>query len=109
MLTRNSVIAMRRSGGYSRVEINGQVLATGRSLKVENHSPTGFEWGYGGSGPSQLALAIMLEAGLSDTEARSLYMQYKRDVVASLDYEDALTGAQVLDWIVANKRQAAAT
>jgi len=23
-----------------------------------NHSPDGFEWGYGGSGPAQLALAI---------------------------------------------------
>jgi len=30
-------------------------------LEVRNHSPTGFEWGYGGSGPAQLALAIMLD------------------------------------------------
>ena len=28
-------------------------------LEVENHSPTGFEWGYGGSGPSQLSLALV--------------------------------------------------
>ena len=27
-------------------------------LDLRNHSPTGFSWGYGGSGPAQLALAI---------------------------------------------------
>jgi hypothetical protein len=26
---------------------------------IRNHSPDGFEWGYGGSGPAQLALAIL--------------------------------------------------
>jgi hypothetical protein len=28
-------------------------------LKEVNHSPTGFEWGYNGSGPAQLAYAIL--------------------------------------------------
>jgi Family of unknown function (DUF6166) len=31
------------------------------SLQVRNHSPTGFAWGYGGSAPSQLALALLLK------------------------------------------------
>lgn len=26
-----------------------------------NHSPDGFEWGYGGSGPAQLALALLAD------------------------------------------------
>lgn len=26
---------------------------------LRNHSPSGFAWGYGGSGPAQLALAIL--------------------------------------------------
>lgn len=30
-------------------------------LKLVNHSPTGFSWGYGGSGPAQLALAILAD------------------------------------------------
>ena len=30
-------------------------------LEIRNHSPTGFEWGYGGSGPAQLALAILAD------------------------------------------------
>jgi hypothetical protein len=32
------------------------------SLRHRNHSPDGFEWGYHGSGPAQLALAILLHA-----------------------------------------------
>ena len=28
-------------------------------LDLVNHSPTGFEWGYGGSGPAQLAVAML--------------------------------------------------
>jgi hypothetical protein len=30
-------------------------------LDLWNHSPTGFEFGYGGSGPAQLALAILAD------------------------------------------------
>jgi len=32
------------------------------SLQLRKHSPDGFEWSYGGSGPAQLALAILLHA-----------------------------------------------
>ena len=31
-------------------------------LDRRNHSPTGFEWGYNGSGPAQLALALLADA-----------------------------------------------
>ena len=50
-----------------RVEIKGQgmpeveVLRPQALPKIWNHSATGFEWGYGGSGPSQLALALSLD------------------------------------------------
>jgi len=37
-----------------------------------NHSPTGFEWGYGGSGPSQLALAMLADF-FGDPEAAALH------------------------------------
>jgi len=43
------------------VTINGHPLDEKRSQKVWNRSPDGFNWGYGGSGPAQLALAILLE------------------------------------------------
>jgi hypothetical protein len=44
-----------------RIWINGKELKPGKSLKLKNLSPEGFCWGYGGPGPAQLALAILLE------------------------------------------------
>ncbi len=51
------------------------------------HSPNGFSWGYSGSGPSQLALAILLrlpvrvctQAGMTDDKDFSLlnYQSFK--------------------------------
>ena len=44
-----------------RVWLDGKELLPDDSQAYRNHSPDGFAWGYGGSGPAQLALAIMLE------------------------------------------------
>lgn len=38
----------------------GRELKPARSQKYYNHSPDGFAWGYSGSGPAQLALALCL-------------------------------------------------
>lgn len=46
-------------------------------LDLSRHSPTGFEWGYGGSGPAQLALALLADA-LNDKEAIQLHQRFKR-------------------------------
>lgn len=53
---------MRIKGEYTmrRVWVDDEPLSPKRSQKVWNHSPDGFNWGYGGSGPAQLALAILL-------------------------------------------------
>lgn len=50
---------------------------------VRNHSPDGFQWGYGGSGPAQLALAICCHA-VGVTRAQKVYQDFKFRVVASL-------------------------
>jgi hypothetical protein len=39
---------------------------------VRNHSPTGIEWGYGGSGPAQLALALLCDYFAIDAEGREV-------------------------------------
>jgi hypothetical protein len=73
---------------------------------VPVHSPTGLEWGYGGSGPADTALAILLDAtgeadllprsafrfplskrarvALEKTRSYSLYQHFKWQVVARL-------------------------
>lgn len=69
-------------------------------LDLMGHSPTGFEWGYGGSGPAQLALAILADATGNGDLARSLYQEYKREVVAALPYGGwTITVEQVLQWV----------
>jgi hypothetical protein len=51
-------------------------------LDVMSHSPTGFEWGYGGSGPAQLALALLLDALEDEDLALRHYQEFKRQKVA---------------------------
>ena len=48
------------------------------------HSPDGFEWGYGGSGPAQLALALAADVLDDDEAALDIYQRLKFRVVARL-------------------------
>lgn len=49
-----------------------------------NHSPTGFEWGYGGSGPAQLAFAILLDHFKNAGQALLYYQDFKESLIAHL-------------------------
>jgi hypothetical protein len=69
------------SGGFL-VLVDGQELPLGPSLKLRNHSPTGFCWGYSGSGPAQLALALLLWSGAGREEALDLYQLFKAQHVS---------------------------
>jgi hypothetical protein len=53
-------------------------------LDLRNASPTGFEWGYGGSGPAQLALAILADATGDDDLALRLHQPFKWTWIAPL-------------------------
>lgn len=63
---------------------NGEILDPAKSQKVRHHSPDGFSWGYGGSGPAQLALALLLEE-IPQGLAIKNYQKFKRRVVAAWD------------------------
>ncbi len=73
-------------GTYSTREVwlNGKKLDPKKSQKVRNHSPDGFNWGYGGSGPAQLALAVTLEL----TGDSSGYQNFKFSFIAGLPQSD---------------------
>jgi hypothetical protein len=66
------------------VTIDGVSLDPRPSQRVWNHSPDGFNWGYGGSGPAQFALAILLHAGLDRDTAVHVHQALKWDFVARL-------------------------
>lgn len=70
-------------------------------LDLANHSPTGFEWGYAGSGPAQLALAILADATGDDLTAAALHQKFKFERVATLrrDKDWSMTQAAVLAFV----------
>jgi hypothetical protein len=89
----NQISNLRRIGpreGEAKVNIRQQFVY---------HSPTGFEWGYGGSGPADLALNI-LGLFVPPPEAWRLHQDYKRDVVAGIPDEGmTITAESVRTWL----------
>ena len=81
---------------YNIYKMNGRVLVTvqddkwtyqitpEQSQEITNHSPTGFEFGYGGSGPAQLALAILMDF-TGRVPHPSFYHAFKWQFIAPMD------------------------
>lgn len=89
------------SGNYKtrEVKIDDEVLSPKESQKLINHSPDGFSWGYLGSGPSQLALALLLRF-TNETFAKHNYQQFKLDIIANIDQADfSIPASEIEDWI----------
>ncbi len=72
----------RREGHAVIVTVDGRRLNP--RFDLWNHSPTGFEWGYAGSGPAQLALALLADHCANDERALNFYQRFKWAVVAEL-------------------------
>ncbi|NBU10014.1 MAG: hypothetical protein EBS84_13500 [Proteobacteria bacterium] len=84
----------RREGHAVIVSAGDQPLNP--RLDLWRHSPTGFEWGYGGSGPAQLALALLADHLADDERALALYQRFKWTVVSHFPYAGwTLTGRQI--------------
>jgi hypothetical protein len=81
-------------------KVDGQAARQLRKrLDLWNHSPDGFEWGYGGSGPAQLALAILADATGNDRLAVSLHQDFKWKFVGRFPREGfTMTAEEVLRW-----------
>ena len=69
-------------------------------LDLWNHSPTGLEWGYLGSGPAQLALAILADCAGDDIYAKGMHQRFKMDCVGSLPREGwILLEENIQSWV----------
>jgi hypothetical protein len=91
---------MKIQGMYNTliVEVDGKVLSPLPSQKLYNHSPDGFMWGYGGSGPAQLALALLLEVTTPE-KAQRYYQDLKSDFVAQLPQTDFEVEFDIKNWL----------
>ena len=88
---------------------------------VTRHSPTGYEWGYGGSGPADLALNICeyyvrvlrnegveigkahkLHSGFAHDMTLKVYQQFKAEFIAGAPIEGgSLNANYIMSWLKA--------
>jgi hypothetical protein len=98
---RKKTYAGKRTPDGSWVMVDGRPLPPRNDLR--NHSPSGFSWGYGGSGPAQLALAILANHfGPYDREKKALdiYQDFKFAFVAGWSGDTwTITTAEIDDWL----------
>lgn len=80
-----------------RVTVNGRILDPRFDLRY--HSPNGFSWGYHGSGPAQLALALLADATGDDELAQRYYQDFKAEVVAKIptDSNFEMTDTEIIE------------
>lgn len=84
-----------------QIKLDGKLLSSEQSRGISNHSPDGFNWSYAGSGPSQLALAILLTRTDKDT-ALKLYQKFKFQYIANLPPSNFDTEIPVDEFIIEN-------
>lgn len=97
---------MTKISGYVKYDdthrvvfVDDNYLSPRHSLKIVNHSPDGFSWGYAGSGPAQLAFAILLEV-VGAEKAKKHYQDFKDEFIVPLDIDsDFIIEVDIEKWI----------
>jgi hypothetical protein len=66
------------------------------------HSPSGFSWGYNGSGPADLALCLLLHMGVPDQDAWHMHQMFKANVIAQLEQAKPwqLDHTEIATWLL---------
>lgn len=92
---------IRTKEGGMLVLRNGLPLSPEPSQKLVNHSPNGFSWGYSGSGPAQLALALLLDVTHNPSLAMNHHQCFKSEITAGFDMKASwtLTSTAIKHWV----------
>jgi hypothetical protein len=69
--------------------------------RIVRHSPDGFEWGYSGSGPSDLALNILsIYIGQAAAERGGLYQDFKDRFISPMPEQGGVIRREdILNWL----------
>ena len=95
---------VRHPSGRAEVTLGSQPLDP--RLDLRNHSPTGLEWGYAGSGPSQLALAMLAVCADDDAEATAAYQWFKWGFTSRIATDVwELPASAVTDWLDQHRKE----
>ena len=81
------------------VTVDGKPLNPKISQRVANHSPDGFSWGYSGSGPMQLALGILLAAGVRKADATAYCIRFRQAFIEALPRASFVLKVDVQGWL----------
>lgn len=84
------------------IDGNAVITVNEKPLKhIVRHSPTGFSWGYGGSGPADTALSVLTDlfGGFSDL-ADIFYLGFKWDFVAFWGEKWQIDESEIDKWLV---------
>lgn len=82
------------------VDIRGQRTELSLRTDLINHSPTGFSWGYRGSGSSQLALSITAHALEDDELAKEHYMKVRDEFLVDSEQPFKIRKSEVLEFLI---------
>lgn len=97
-------IELRGNIETRRVWLFDKELYPAESLKHRNHSPDGFNWGYSGSGPAQLSLAICLKL-FNVYRALEIYQDIKFRHIAAIRGGQNFNLLMTLDETIYNKNR----
>jgi len=92
---------MKKYFGKQSENIDIFVKEDGKIKKLAHivrHSPTGFQFGYGGSGPADTALSILTDCVGADV-ANAFYQKFKSEFVASWGDSFEITAKEIKDWL----------
>lgn len=92
--------------GNQLVTKDDDILDPRPSREIWNHSPDGFNWGYHGSGPAQLALALLYDVTKDEVVSVRLHQEFKRSFVAAWGDTWGITDAYIREWISSTLEEA---
>lgn len=94
----NDIVCSRSPDGSAKVNIQQRIVC---------HSPDGFEWGYSGSGPSDLALNILsMFIGQEAAERGDLYQQFREHFITPMPrVGGTIKKEAILNWIAEQEQQ----
>ena len=96
-------IGLRTSEG-TQVYVEGAIThPLNPRFEWANHSPTGFEWGYSGSGPAQLALALLGDYTGDREYSLAKHQQLKEELICKFPQHNWILPVEEIErWVKAN-------